>query len=561
MMNPRGLAAAMAACLVLSACGGDDDSAPQTLSCADLTGLSVQAKSIGLPTQGAVVISATDVAPTAAGAKGYCMVAGRILPVDAQAPDIRFNLALPSDWNGKAVMYGGGGTNGTIPVITGNPLNTLAIAATPLARGYAVFASDSGHQSTAADAGIDASSFVNAEAAKNWYGDALKKTRDTADAIIRARYGRAQTSSYFLGSSTGGREALTVATRWPADWDGAVAQYPARPTRAMGLALVNNSRALAAPGAFPNTARRGLLHTAALAACDALDGVSDGLISNAAACNTSFDPATARLNGAALRCPTGGDEGDTCLSDPQLAALKAVNSRLNFGYTLDSGESSYPGYNAYIADMGSSLSNQLDQGLSILSLGIVAPAFPATASMGFQIRFADQDTRFIVVGNASFNYLSLDPLNPGPYLDVIKKSSTDDVTATTKVDLSGFASRGGRLIITHGTDDMLISPRASEEYVQRMRATMGSAKVDEFLRYYEIAGFAHSVGRFMLAWDPLTVLEQWREKGIDPANNIIITDLAGVPGRTRPLCIYPSWPKYSGTGSVNAAASFVCATQ
>lgn len=551
----------MVAALTLSlfACGGDDDD-PATIaptSCQQLAGLSIAASAIGLPSSGATVISASE-STSGANSQAYCMVAGRILPVDPSAPDIRFNLALPAHWNGKAAMFGGGGFNGSIPNVTGSPSNTLASAATPLARGYAVFSSDSGHQSTAANPVIDASALVNDETRKNWYGDALKKTRDVAAAIIQARYGRAQTGAYFFGSSTGGREALTVITRWPNDWDGAVAQFPARPVRAQSLAMLANTRALAASGAFLSFAKRGLLHKAALAACDALDGAADGVISNVQRCAAAFDPATAAFEGNSLRCANGSDAGDACLSDAQLAALKTINSPLKLPYALSTGETGYPGYNAYISDFGAASSNPLDQAIAALSIGITAPAFPVTSTMSYQANFADQGIRYMSGGSPTANSLLVDPVDPGSYQTTFINDASEDVTASNNPDLSAFAARGGKLVIIHGTEDMLISPRASQDYMQRLRSRMGASTVDAFARYYEIPGSAHGVGRFFLAWDPVTTLEQWKESNIDPANAVVITDTAGVPGRTRPLCVYPSWAKYTGAGSINSASSFVC---
>lgn len=543
----------------LASCGGTNAEHSFQGTCASLSGVMVKAEEISLPTRGAEITSALDVEKTQAGVPSHCMVSGRIKSVEPLLPDIRFNLALPNRWNEKAAMLGGAGFDGVIPNVTGNMSNTLVSAPSPLARGYAVFGNDSGHQSTAPNPVIDASALIDPEVEKNWYGDAIKKTRDVADILIRTHYGRPQILSYFLGSSTGGRGALTAISRWPLDWDGAVALYPARPTRAMNNAMLVNSRALAAPGSFPSVANRALLHTAALEACDLLDGAKDGIISNTAACNSSFDPFSAKLKGKSIRCDVGSD-GDSCISFAQLYALRVINSPLHFGYPLDSGETEFPGYNAYISDLGSSLDSPMNRNIVALSLGFSAPGYPATPDMSYQVHFADQGTRFLLTKNQNFNFLSIDPLAPGEYLTAIKKTSLDDVTSSVHQDLSLFSSRGGKLILLHGTEDMLISPRSSEKYLENLNRTMGEKSVADFLRYYEVAGFAHGVGKFSLVWDPITALEKWKEANIDPGNRQIITDSAGVPGRTRPLCEYPSWPKYVGNGSLNDAASFDCST-
>jgi Tannase and feruloyl esterase len=134
--------------------------------------------------------------------------------------------------------------------------------------------------------------------------------------------------NYFAGGSTGGRESLTVIQRWPEDWDGAIALYPAWDFTALTLGQLDATEAFAAPGAFLDTAKRGVLYGAVLAACDSLDGVADGVISNVQACQATFDPTT-------VRCPGGADTGDTCLSDAQLAALNRMNSPLLFDRTKD----------------------------------------------------------------------------------------------------------------------------------------------------------------------------------------------------------------------------------
>ena len=214
-----------------AACGGSDnrEAAATPLSCDKLVGLAIPASAIGLPTSGGSVLTATSVEATGSGATltpAHCLVVGRIAPVDTAAPDIRFNVALPATWNNKTMMLGGGGFNGSIPNVRGNVSNGPVDQATPIGRGYATFASGSGHQANAYGS-QDGTWGLNEEAVRNFGGDALKKTRDAALHIIKARYAASPQKSYFAGGSTGGREALAAIQRWPADWDGAIAWYPA----------------------------------------------------------------------------------------------------------------------------------------------------------------------------------------------------------------------------------------------------------------------------------------------------------------------------------------------
>jgi len=527
-----------------------------TKSCDALAGMVIDAARIGLPTGGAKVTQAHTAQTTVKGTPSapYCLITGAIAPVDPAAPAIEFQLALPQDWNHKVVMLGGGGFEGTIPDVT-EPLAPLGpMAKSPLARGYAVFASDGGHK----DPGIDPGAFLmNDEAYRNWMGNALKKTRDAALVLVRAAYGAAPDHAYFLGGSSGGREGLIVAGRWPGDWDGVVSLYPARNSVALVLGGMAMNRAFAAPGAWPNPAKRQALFEAAVEACDRLDGAADGVIGNVRACRATFRPQSATLKGKPLRCPDGKDTGDTCLSDAQLAALERIDTPLRFGAPLANGETAYPGANAFLSESGAP-GAPLQPLVSMLSLGNAQPAFPVTPAMAFSAIYADNFVRFAIARDPQFDPLTLDPQHLGAYAARVR-----DLSAIEAVDgdLSAFAAHGGKLLIAHGTADLLVTPRGTQAYVAGLRRRMGAGKVDAFLRFYEIPGFGHGVSdNFNAVWDSLTALEGWAERGIDPAHDQVVTDLVGMPGRTRPLCLYPGWPQYKGAGDMNSAASFQCAT-
>ena len=563
------LTTAVLGVLSLTGCGGDDDPVPpvQTaMSCAQLNGMAIPVASIGLPTTGATVTSTQVVAAAGTGAAAvgeYCKVLGDINPVSASAPKIKFQLNLPADWNKKAVMFGGGGYDGSIATGVGNVPAGPADKQVPLGRGYATFGSDSGHQANA-NGSRDGTFGANDEALKNFSSDALKKTRDTAIAIIKARYADSVQKTYFAGGSTGGREALMVVQNWPQDFDGAIVLYPAWNAASLDLQFGRITRELAKPGAYPSRAKRKVLYDAAMVACDSLDGVNDGLISNVNACNASFNPATALLNGAPLRCAGGIDTGDTCLSDAQIAAFNVTNTPLLLNYALASGETSYPGFNTWGTDFGIPGTSPLQPTVLTLAWGTEQPANPMPPVAGastppYFSTFWDQWVKYFVTRDASFNSLSLDPQNPGGWqARIVELTGIQDAN---KTDLSAFQAKGGKILMAHGMADALVSTRATEQYYSRIRNTMGGAKVDSFVRYYEIPGYGHSTSSvFNAAWDSLTTLENWVEKGTTPPSQIV-ADTAGVPGRTRPLCDYPSWPKYKGAGDVNSAQNFSCATQ
>jgi feruloyl esterase len=530
-------------------------------ACLQLKGAQVPAPSIGLPTSGAVVTSATLVPPSAS-LPEYCKVAGSIKPVDSRAPSINFELDLPSAWNQKLLMLGGGGYDGVIPNTAGNIPAGPFDRPVPLARGYAVVGSDSGHQASGQGLQplMDATFALNAESLQNYVGDAIKKTYDAAVYLIRARYAvKRPEKAYFVGGSTGGREALVAPLRWPQDWDGAISLYPAWNGIALDLQVGRVARALAQPGGYLNQAKRELLYQASLEACDALDGASDGIVSNVAACNARFDPATATFKGHPLRCPSGADDGDACLSDAQIATLHTYTTPIVFKSALASGETGYPGYNVYGADLGRASANPWQGLVTSLALGTDAPSKPLSPNAPSLKLFWDHWIRYFVAGDPSYDALAVDPQNLGAL-----QARVDALSSGLDVSQSAFkefAARGGKLLMAHGTADVLVSTRATEQYFERLQAALGEAKVREFARFYEIPGYGHAISTiFNAAWDSLTTLENWAEKNTPPPDQFVI-DTLGAPGRQRPLCEYPSWPQYRGKGDLNAASSFVCATR
>lgn len=527
-------------------------------SCVEMAGETISADSIGLPTSGAKVTEARIVTAFGSGATSrpeHCLLSGEIAPVDPSAPSIRFRIAMPTAWNTKVLMLGGGGLDGIVPDVTGNVSAGPTDQPLPIARGYAVFGSDSGHQAGPL-ASLDASFGMNDEALNNYNsGDALKKTRDVALAFITTHYGSKPTRAYFSGGSTGGREALTAIQRWPQDWDGAIAWYPARAGIVSILGGHRMSRALAQPGAYPNAAKREAVFRSAMEACDNLDGLVDGLISHQDRCNAIFDPSTAQLDGKPLRCPDGADTADNCLSDAQITAMKVINTPTNLNY-LASGETQHPGYNIWGADTGIYTRTAPIQGLvDFLAFNRTAPTLPMPADAPYISIYTDQWIKYHVTRDPSYNSLSLDPENPGAWADRISLLS---VSLDAKTDLSEFAARGGKLLMAHGLNDVLVSSRSTRDYYHTLVRQLGMPAVRDLVRFYEVPGYNHAASSvFNATWDSLTALENWVEKSEAPENQIT-RDTVGVPGRTRPLCEYPTWPRYKGSGDVNSAASFDC---
>jgi len=503
----------------------------------------------------------TPAAPAGGGAAGqpYCLVSGEIAPVDPTAPNIDFEVALPTNWNTKALMMGGGGFDGAIPPVDQSFFLKPPATPTPLAQGYVVFADDGGHQAETppvTTGTLDSAFFGNDEAYRNYLGDALKKTRDAALAVVRKAYGAAPARSYFLGGSKGGAEALAMAARWPADFDGIVSLYPARNPVMVTFGLIALNQAIAAPSAFPSLEHRALVYRAALERCDGLDGVKDGLISNVAACRKAFDPMTATLDGAPLACPAGAASGAPCVPVAELAALKAIDTPFALPFPVG-GETEFPGYNAFTSDTGAPGASQAHMMANLLAFGLLPPASPYHQGMPISFGLVDPFIRQAVLRDPTADVIKFDFMHP-PAIAAARLQAYGRKGAAD-IDLSGYAIRGGKLILLQGTEDFLITPRGTEAYYAKVRARVGDTATDRMLRFYEVPGFGHSTSAiFGMSWDGLGALERWVEQGVDPAERETATDTTGVPGRSRPLCLYPRWPMYKGSGEPNDATSFVC---
>ena len=508
--------------------------------CAQLNGMNIPASVMSLPTNGGRVESASVMTSVVSGQTiTYCQVDADIFPVDPSAPDIKMRVDLPYGWNRKAMMFGGGGYNGTIPDLTENVPFGPTDQPVPLARRYATFASDSGHQQKpTSPPSLDGSFGVNDEALNNFAaGDALKKTRDASLFLVRHGYGRKPAEVYFAGGSTGGREALVVAQRWPTAFNGVISGYPAWNNMAEILDLGYLAQILSRPDAFPGPEKQTLLYNSVINACDGLDGVKDGIISNPGACH--FDPQV-------LRCPGSADTGPTCLSDPQITAVTAMSSPFRWPYRIASGETQYPGF---------PFLSGADMRTPFLGFGTTAPANPMPVTSGYGMQYWDQWVKYFLTRDPNYNSLDVDPRNPGMWLDRISYLST--IEDRNNADLGPFARASGKLILLHGAADELVSPYSTSDYYQRVRNILGPEATRSFMRYYVVPGSNHAdfgAPAFAASWDSLSALEHWVERGQRPANPIVAD--ADHP-RTRPLCEYPDWPRYI-TGDQNSASSFVC---
>ena len=499
---------------LLGACGGDDNEDEPS---AEAPGVSAQdacnalnGKTVGgAPSVSAVAVAASGATPT------YCKVAGTI------APSLNFEMRLPDSWNGKLHYGGGGGYNGAIPGLSGSTLEALK-------KGYATVSSDSGHQGS----GLDASFALNDPYAAQLFGSlSVPTVMSTAKELLNTAYDKLPERSYFEGCSNGGREALMNVQRYPTLFDGVIARAPAYNWVGVMGAFNRNAKALAAPGGQFSAAKVALLSNAVLASCDALDGVTDGVVSNPQACTAAFDPAT-------LRCTGGTDTGDTCLSDAQLAV---VNSWVSPAVFAGSPTYRNAGWNL--------TGNESDPG-----------AWPAWVSgngdytKGLQYLFQDTTVKNYLARDPNVNSLTYSPLDQNQSA-IFSMAALNDATSA---DLRPFESSGGKLILWHGGNDAALSVNSTTAYYANVVSAMGNrSNADEFVRYYIAPGVNHcSGGPGADNVDLLAQLDAWVTKGQAP-ETLEARKLAadGSTVLSRPLCVYPQYPRYTGPANDATAAT------
>jgi feruloyl esterase len=549
---------ATAAAILLAACASKPTIDPQA-ACAALA-QPVPAGAIGLPTAGARIESAKLVAasplevrpktpfgpPPPEVAIGpalpeHCQVLGAIAPVDPQAPPIRFQVNLPTQWNGNSLQYGGGGFNGVL-------INGLALTPSarpdrpgPLARGYVTYGTDSGHQN-APDVPLQAFA-LNDEALVNFAHAAYKKVRDVAVELMKRRYGEGPKKLYFFGSSEGGREGITMAQRYPNDFDGIFSRVPVINWTALQVA---GTRVGAAQfdGGWLSPAVTKLVHEAVAAACDARDGLADDIVSDYEGCRESFDASK-------LRCAPGATE--RCLTEPQLKAVQAIQTPLTLNFPLVNGVRGYPAWgrggeaNPGTGPVG---------GWPSWQSGDAPPTLPPGPASSRAWLYGSGAIQFFVARDPKFDPRGFDPDRHAA--ELLRVSALMD---STDPDLSAFAARGGKLVINDHMADYAKSPYASVEYYKSVVARMGQAAADGFLRLYVTPGADHMGIGAPSSVDMVEVLSDWVERGKAPGDLVQGSYELKPPfalQSARPMCRYPAYPRYRG-GDFRKAESFECA--
>lgn len=472
-----------------------------------------------LPGHRVVVQQATPVPASAPGVTpmvpAHCRVEGVIderTGRDGKPYAIGFAVSLPADWNGRFLFQGGGGLNGSVQP----PLGAgYAGPQSALMRGFAVASTDSGHKGQ----GFDGSFFRDQQATLNFLYQGVAQVTVVAKALVDHHYGKPVAHAYFVGCSTGGREAMMMSQRFPDYYDGIVAVAPAARTSFSNLGLKHAAAALNAIAprdaqGVPQTraalsdADRKLVIDGLVRACDSLDGNPDGLLFAPQKC--AFDPGT-------LACKAG-KQAD-CLSGEQVKAVRTIMQ----GPRTTAGRQVYPGY---YYDTG--IANT--QGLA----GILAgPFIPESAPVG---------TTFDVDAAAA------DAMDA--------RAMAGDSSAWT--NLSTFRGHGGKLIFAHGVSDPWFSAQETVRYYEALGRDNAEEPLAGWSRLFLVPGMGHCGGgaRTLDQFDLLTSLVEWVEKGQAPAR--VIATGNSMPGESRPLCPYPAHAHYLGSGDRRDAASYEC---
>ncbi|HTR38830.1 MAG TPA: tannase/feruloyl esterase family alpha/beta hydrolase [Bryobacteraceae bacterium] len=433
----------------------------------------------------------------------FCRVAATLKPTSDS--DIKIEVWLPaSGWNGKFEAVGNGGWAGVISY------ESLAEA---VRDGYATASTDTGHAGGRGTFALD-----HPEKLVDFGYRAVHQMTVQAKAITESFYGRAPRMSYWNGCSTGGRQGLKEAQRFPNDYDGIIAGASANPRTSLSSWQIWLSQVVLDPANYIPASKYPVIHQAVLEACDATDGLKDGLITDPTRCH--FDP-------EAIECK--GADAPTCLTAGQVAAAERM-------YTVpktSSGEQVY-----YNLEPGSEL------GWGMLARG----PEPFTA--------ATDQFRYVVYKNPNWDWHTFNLDRDHPLAD---KIDHDTINAADP-NLTAFLAHGGKLLMYHGWADPGVPPLASVNYYKAAVDTMGGErKTADSIRLFMVPGMGHcGGGEGPNTFDMMTAMVAWREDGKTPERIVASRMAAGKVERTRPLCAYPQVAQYNGSGSIDDAKNFVC---
>ena len=434
----------------------------------------------------------------------FCRVTATLTP--SSDSDIKTEIWLPATgWNGKFQAVGNGGWAGTIPY------SSMAAA---LRQGYATAGTDTGHVGNNADFAMG-----HPEKLIDLAYRSIHEMTVQAKTILNAHYGIPAKFSYYTGCSQGGRQGLAAAQNYPEDFDGIIAgaaswnQMRAHGARVALNVIVNKDADRVIPASkYP------IIHEAVLNACDALDGLKDGVIENPPICKFDY---------AEIACKAG--EGSHCLSSGQVESARAMTSPLKDPKT---GRTLFEGHLMVGSELGWA------------TLGGPQPLALSTNGMR-NVVFADQN----------WDYRKMDLST-----DVDRAAASDNgVMYSGDPNLKPFFDHGGKLLMYHGWNDTQVNPLNSVIYYENVLNAVGKNKVENSIALFMVPGMNHcSGGPGTDNFDRMKVMEDWVEQDQKPAQIIAWHVTNGQVDKMRPLCPYPQVAKYKGSGSTNDAANFVC---
>ena len=452
------------------------------------------------PTAGNIAATA---ARAYAAAPAFCRVTATLTPTPHS--DIKIEVWLPqSGWNGKFQAVGNGGWAGTI---------SYAALAAAVAKGYAAASTDTGHSGSGASFALE-----HPEKLIDYAHRSLHELAVSAKAMIGAYYGSAPKVALWNGCSTGGNQGLTIASKYPADFDAIIAGAPPDPrARLMSVRVLMNRLIHRTSDSYIPPQKYPAIHRAALEACDKEDGLEDGVISNPRSCK--FDP-------KAIQCQSV--DGDSCLTSEQVETARMIYSDVK---DPRSGRTLYPPL--------------LVPGSELLWGTLAGPQpFPNAVDA----------YRFLAYKNPAW-----DPKTFDPAVDIERMEQAGAVLNTVTPELRPFFKRGGKLLMYHGWNDQQVPAMSSVTYFNRAVETTGRPSVGKSIQLYMVPGMNHCQGGIGTdTWDKVAMMEDWISRGTAPSHIVASHATDGKIDRTRPLCPFGQIARYNGTGNRDDAASFAC---
>ena len=435
---------------------------------------------------------------------------------------IHFEVWIPERWNGKLVVTGNGGY--------GNTPSTRDMTQA-LAAGYAVIGGDTGHQTATPDDLLWGAG--HPERIIDWGSRSIHAITEPGRRIVEVAGGAKVRRSYFNGCSTGGHQAYAEIQRYPQDFDGVVAGAPGNNRVRLNAGFLwqflANRRRGDNGGTIIPASKLPMITGAIVAACDALDGVRDGIVD---------DPPSCRFDPAVLQC-RGGSDGPGCLTAEQVGALNMMYAGVKNPRT---GEQIYPGWPKSSEALTAAADGQPQSGWQQY-WGTMEPT---------RVNF----WRHWVFANPAWDWWSFDFDRHLAEADEKIGRLVDQVNP----DLSAFKARGGKAIVYQGWQDPVVNAIDTIAYYERVRARQGSQQeIDRFFRLFMVPGMGHcSGGPGATTFDALAALDAWVEHDVPPGRIIASRVVDGAVVRTRPLCPFPQKAVYAGRGSTDAAGSFAC---